>query len=103
MTNEEATKILLVMTQLWWKWKIPDGTLQLWKNEFRGCDYDVAEEALNALGGTSEDWPSFAQFRAQYRNQKRRPNWHPTALSTPPASKEAAMQHIKEMRANLHN
>jgi len=54
------------------------------------------------LASKRDDWPSFAQFRAQYHAQVRRPNWCAPALSAPLPSKETAMQHIAEMRANLH-
>ena len=55
------------MTQLWWKYTIPDGTLQLWKNELQGCDFHIAERALHALADETNEWPSFAQYRRLYR------------------------------------
>jgi hypothetical protein len=101
MSNDEATKMLIVMTQLWWKYTIPDGTLQLWKNELRNCDYDIAELALHSLADETNDWPSFAQYRRHYRARTPLPVGGERVLAAPRAPKEAAMRHIAEMRANL--
>ncbi len=102
MTNEEAKKLLLLMTQLWWKYTIPDGTLQLWKNELQGCDFHIAERALHALADETNEWPSFAQYRRHYRAKTPLPE-NLNQLPAPKASRETAMQHIAEMRANLRN
>jgi len=102
MTNEEAKKLLFLMTQLWWKYTIPDGTLQLWKNELQGCDFHIAERALHALADETNEWPSFAQYRRHYRAKTPLPE-NLNRLPAPKASRETAMQHIAEMRANLRN
>lgn len=100
MTNEEAKELLFLMTQLWWKFKIPDGTLQLWKNELQTGEYQITKRALHSLADDTNEWPSFAQFRAHYRAKKPSPDGR-RALPAPKASKETAMQHLAEMRATL--
>ena len=102
MNNEQAKQLLVLMTQLWWKYTIPDGTLQLWKNELQGCDYETAERALHALADETNEWPSFAQYRRHYRAKTPLPE-HRNQLPAPKASRETAMQHLAEMRAILCN
>ena len=62
MTDEEATRALLHMTQIWWQRELPDPALQVWKREIQPRDYQAAIETINTLGREHDYWPSFAQF-----------------------------------------
>jgi len=66
MTDEEATRALLHMTQIWWQRELPDPTLQVWKREIQPRDYQAAIETINTLGREHDYWPSFAQFAKVY-------------------------------------
>ena len=66
MTDEEATKALLHMTQIWWQRELPDPALQVWKREIAPRDFETAMATINTLGREHDYWPSFAQFAKCY-------------------------------------
>jgi len=66
MTDEEATRALLRMTQIWWHRELPDPTLNVWKQELLPRDFQAAIETINTLGREHDFWPSFAQFGKCY-------------------------------------
>ena len=66
MTDEEATKALLHLTQIWWQRELPDPTLQVWKREIAPRDFETAMATINTLGRQKDFWPSFAEFAKVY-------------------------------------
>ena len=66
MTDEEATRALLHMTQIWWQRELPDPTLQVWKREIAPRDFETAMATINTLGRQKDFWPSFAEFAKVY-------------------------------------
>ena len=66
MTDEEATRALLHMTQICWQRALPAPALQVWKREIQPRDYQAAIETINTLGREHDYWPSFAQFAKVY-------------------------------------
>jgi hypothetical protein len=102
MTDEEADKCLLMMSQLWFKsFTMPDGTLKIWHHELRQIDYVNASQAVSDLAREKSYWPSIQEFYDSYQSVARRNKPEIRAIEGPNLSKEERVANIRKVREHL--
>tara|TARA_R110001606_G_scaffold2263_1_gene9556 strand:+ start:2831 stop:3169 length:339 start_codon:yes stop_codon:yes gene_type:complete len=104
VTDEEADKCLLLMSQLWFKsFTMPDGTLKIWHSQLKQIDYDNASEAVSALAREKSYWPSIQEFHDSYQAVARRNKPEIRAIEGPSLSKEERVANIRKVREHLQS
>lgn len=104
MTDEEADKCLLLMSQLWFKsFTMPDGTLKIWHSQLTQIAYDTASQAVSDLAREKSYWPSIQEFHDAYQSVARRNKPEIKAIEGPNLSKEERIANIRKVREHLQS
>jgi hypothetical protein len=104
MTNEEADKCLLTMSQMWFKsFTMPDGTLKIWHNALTDVGYSNAMQTVQDLATSESYWPSLSEFRQAYQAVARRNEPEVRAIEGPSLSKEQRIENIRKVREHLRS
>lgn len=93
MTPEEIDRLLAEMTVAWPNHTLLTPEARLWRGRLTPCEPVPAFEAISALVDTSEFWPHWSTFRAEYQLALRRQRLD--AKQLPEAEPE---KHVKEAR-----
>jgi len=104
MTDEEADKCLLTMSQMWFKsFTMPDGTLKIWHNALTEVSYSNAMQTIQDLATSESYWPSLSEFRTSYQSVARRNEPEIRAVEGPSLSKEQRIENIRKVREHLRS
>jgi hypothetical protein len=104
MTNEEADKCLLTISQMWFKsFTMPDGTLKIWHNALTEVGYSNAMQTVQDLATSESYWPSLSEFRQAYQAVARRNEPEVRAIEGPSLSKEQRIENIRKVREHLRS
>ena len=104
MTDEEADKCLLTMSQMWFKsFTMPDGTLKIWHTALTEVGYGNAMQTIQDLATSESYWPSLSEFRASYQAVARRNQTEIRAIEGPSLSKEQRVENIRKVREHLRS
>lgn len=104
MTDEEADKCLLTMSQMWFKsFTMPDGTLKIWHSALTEVGYSNAMQTIQELARSESYWPSLSEFRTAYQATARRNEPEIRAIEGPSLSKEERVENIRKIREHLRS
>jgi len=104
MTDEEADKCLLTMSQMWFKsFTMPDGTLKIWHTALTEVAYNNAMQTIQDLATSESYWPSLSEFRTSYQSVARRNEPEIRAVEGPSLSKEQRIENIRKVREHLRS
>ena len=95
MTDENARRVLFLISSIWPVGKVSEPTLQIWRERLgKFEDYDTAVRAVESLTDICKFWPSLAHVAEAYAAESRAN--HPALVAlTPPAAG------VLDMKANL--